>query len=608
MKPREFLDLLWQYKPEEQYILVWTLQEKRSHWFQDVAKAAEFVAGAVEGMDVYVGVGLSKENHGPARRCKSEEVSGICGIGTDLDLKSEAHGDKALPATIKDALSVLPAAMPPTIIIVTGNGVHAWWLFKEPYMFDSDDERKNVARVITRWHTMLRRNSAAKGWVYDRLSDLARVLRIPGTKNHKDPANPKDVTVHSQTGRLYNLYELEEFLDDAAIPDPEEEERAANEWRERFANKALVINTAARIPEEMLNTWMDPKQVDPQTALKFRHTWNRQRHDLKDQTGSGYDLALADFGVDAGLSEQQIVDLIIHHRRIHKQKQRTKLDYYQRTIAKAQRRSEFRPDIPAVPGATGAASTATASPAAPTIATGAEQGAPAAPEGGEAADTTTLRPATDPEADARRKAALCEQISRVLTIPVLRLVKITGKEPQYRMELADSQKIEFANVNKLIAYESVRSAIAATVGKIIPKIKAKEWEVLSQALLDACIVEQGTEEMEWEGAARMYLQHYLAETGFIPSIEGQRLQEQRRPMVIDGKVTVCASDLQTYVNKTTFQNLSVKAVAGMLSALGAKSIRVRGPKFKDQSRWVLPIVEFDPTEYHQHEGGGGDVQ
>jgi hypothetical protein len=31
---------------------------------------------------------------------------------------------------------------------------------------------------------------------------------------------------------------------------------------------------------------------------------------------------------------------------------------------------------------------------------------------------------------------------------------------------------------------------------------------------------------------------------------------------------------------------------------------VRGPKFKDQSRWVLPTVEFDPAEYPQPEGTG----
>lgn len=598
MTPRAFLDLLWRYKPEEQYILIWTLQDKRSHWFQSIDAAGQFAA-AVTGMDVYVGMGLSAQDNGPARRSKSEEVSGICGIGADLDLKSEAHGTKPLPATLADALSILPPLMAPTIIVATGNGVHAWWLFKEPLIFDSDEERAEAARVVARWHTMLRVWSSARGWVYDRLSDLARVLRVPGTQNLKDPANPKDVTVHSATERFYNLSDFEEYLDEIGIPDPEEEERAARQWKERFADKPVAINPDARIPQELLDTWMDPEKVDPQTAMRFRNTWNRQRHDLTDQSGSGYDLALACFGIDAGLSEQQIVDLILHHRAIHKMRHRTRLDYYQRTIAKAEKRTGAAAAVTALPGdLAGPAAPSTTGPVAP-------QGAPVAPEEQQATADTTLPPgAPDPEV---RRALLCQRVSQGLTIPVLRLVKITGKEPQYRMELADGQKIDFPNVNKLIAYESVRSAIAATVGRIIPKIKAKQWELLSQTMLDACIVVDGTEEMEWEGAARMYLQHYLAETGFIPSIEGQRLQEQRRPMVIDGKITVCASDLQTYVNKTTFQTLSVKAVAGMLSALGATSIRVRGAKFKDQSRWVLPIAECDPEEYPQPEGGGADV-
>ncbi|HZT29379.1 MAG TPA: hypothetical protein VFA33_05825 [Bryobacteraceae bacterium] len=600
MTPRAFLDLLWQYKPEEQYILIWTLQDKRSHWFQDLGKAAEFVAATTASMDVYVGVGLSKEDHGPTLRCRSEQVSGICGIGTDLDLKSEAHGNKPLPTTLVEALSILPKDLPPTIIIATGNGAHAWWLLKEPHTFETEQERADVACVLTRWHTMLRLKSAARGWVYDRLSDLARILRIPGTLNHKDPANPKNVIVHSKTERFYNLSDFEEYLDDAQVPDPEEEERAAREWKERFADKPIKIDLAASIPQEMLDTWMDPKKVDPQTAMKFRNTWNRQRHDLKDQSGSGYDLALACFGIDAGLSEQQIVDLIIHHRRLHKLRARTRLDYFQRTISKAEKRTGGA--AAAVPASTPATTTGLAAP----------QAAPVAPEGREATANTT-QPADAPAAPPApsdpelQKAMLCKRISETLGIPVLRLVKITGKEPQYRMELADEQKIEFPNVNKLIAYESVRSAIAATLGRIIPKIKAKEWEALSQVMLDACIIANGTEETEWEGAARMYLHSYLAETNFIPSIEDVRLQDQRKPMVIDGEVTVCASDLQTYVNKTTFQNLSVKAVAGMLSAIGAVSIRVRGPKFKDQSRWVLPIAEFDPQEYPQTKGGEADA-
>ena len=72
--------------------------------------------------------------------------------------------------------------------------------------------------------------------------------------------------------------------------------------------------------------------------MRFRNTWLRQRHDLKDQSGSGYDLALACFGMDTGLSEQQVMNLIIHHRAHHGQRQRTRIDYFQRTIAKATQR------------------------------------------------------------------------------------------------------------------------------------------------------------------------------------------------------------------------------------------------------------------------------
>jgi hypothetical protein len=77
---------------------------------------------------------------------------------------------------------------------------------------------------------------------------------------------------------------------------------------------------------------------------------------------------------------------------------------------------------------------------------------------------------------------------------------------------------------------------------------------------------------------------YLSETGFIDTIEGQQVQSQRKPIVLDGKVAICASDIQMYINKTMLQMLSVKAVASMLGALGGMSIRVRGQKFKEPER------------------------
>jgi hypothetical protein len=199
----------------------------------------------------------------------------------------------------------------------------------------------------------------------------------------------------------------------------------------------------------------------------------------------------------------------------------------------------------------------------------------------------------DPMAE---KALLCERLSAVLGVRICRLVKFAGKEPTYHMEL-EAGKTEFLSVRKLMSQSAVREEVAASTGKIIRKFKGKDWDQLAQVMLDACVIEQGGEENEWEGAARMYVAQYLSETGFIDTIEGQQVQSQRKPIVLDGKVAICASDIQMYINKTMLQMLSVKAVASMLGALGGKSIRVRGQKFKEQGRWVLPLDQFDPAEY-----------
>jgi hypothetical protein len=581
MTPLEFLAHLWQDKPEEHFVLVWTHPDKRSRWFTKIDAAAEYIAAVNGGKDVYVGVGLAGKDYGPAHRCASEEITGLTGMWADLDLLSDAHSKKALPQSIEQALTILPPSMPPTIIVATGNGLHCWWLFKEPYIFDDESDRKDVARTAARWHTMLQLTAATHGWSYDRLSDLARVLRIPSTTNVKDPAHPKPVQIHSSNDYRYNISDFEEFLDDAAIPDPESEERAAREWAERFADKPLTINLNARIPDELIQAWAE-------ADMRFRNTWARQRHDLKDQSQSGYDLALAYFGLEAGISEQQIVDLMIHHRHLHRQKHRTRVDYFQRTITKAAKRSHgIEPfTVPPVTSAPSAPSTTQTGPAG-------EQAAPGAPESTQSKQNATLDP-------AMARAKMCEKISQVVGIRILRFVKIDGKDPQYRMELNEG-KIEFPNVAKLISQEAMRVAIAAAVGKLIPKIKPKLWEQVAQLILNACEVEEGSEEMEWEGAARMYLHEYLSETGFIPTVEEQRIQDQRRPMVLNGKITVCAGDLQVYINKTASQApVSTKAVAGMISALGAKSFRHRGQGFKEQSRWLLPD-EFNPADY-RHEG------
>jgi len=573
--PRWFLHELFAGKPDELYLLLWTLADKRSRWFRDIDAAASAVE-ALAAQDVYVGVGLSPKDYGPAYRCPSEEIAGLAGLWADFDVLSEAHAKKALPATIQDALAIIPELLPPTLVVATGNGAHAWWLFKEPYIFDNDGERKAAAHLVARWQTLLRLNAAARGWAFDRLSDLARVLRIPGTLNGKDPAHPKPVTLYQLTDRRYNFSDLEEYLDELGLPGPEADEHNRRAWAERFKDKPIVVDLRAELPEELVKRLLE-------ADLRFRHTWFRQRHDLKDQSQSGYDLALADFGMDAGLSDQQIVDLIVQHRRMHRQKARTRADYYERTLAKAAQRGGGIETLPPAPLPTATAPVGAI--------------APKAASGDKPAGTPTAGQEPPPSVDPLvAKAALCEYISQVLGVRILRIVKITGKEPTYQLVL-ENAKIELAHVGKLLDQNSIRMAIATATNRLIKRLKPKLWDQLAQSMLDALIEEEGGPETQLEGAMRMYLEQYLTDVAFIPAIDGQPSNVSRRPMLIDGQIAVNSADLQLFINKTFFQNLSVKAVASMLAAIGAKNIRIRGAKNREQGRWLLLADQFSPADY-----------
>ena len=149
MTPLDFLELLWQYKPEEQYILIWTLP----------GQAVALVHGRGQGCGVRRASARRTWTCTSASACRRRTTvprggasrrrsSGICGIGTDLDLKSEAHGNKPLPTTLADALSD-PAARtcrPPSssrpATARTPGGCS-----RSRYVFETDEERARTLRA-----------------------------------------------------------------------------------------------------------------------------------------------------------------------------------------------------------------------------------------------------------------------------------------------------------------------------------------------------------------------------------------------------------------------------------------------------------------------------
>ena len=237
----------------------------------------------------------------------------------------------------------------------------------------------------------------------------------------------------------------------------------------------------------------------------------------------------------------------------------------------------------------------------PTTGLVAPQGGPVTPEDQQAANTAR-------ELTLEEKDALCTKIAVLLKTAIVRLVELDGKNAPFHMRLAGGRVIPFATYEKFTNQQCVRNAIGAATRKVIPRFKPKAWDELSQWMLDACYIEEPTDEEDLVRGARLHIRNYLKETGFIASIEDQRVQDQRKPIIIeDGRIAVSTLDFQAYMAKTTCQKVSQPEAASMLVAAGGTKYRVWGRKY-DQIRRVLPYPEFDPKEIRPQEGDCGIVQ
>jgi putative DNA primase/helicase len=189
MDAGRFLTALFGECPSGLWFYLWTLPDKRSEWFEveNVAKAAEY-AERTRGKlrDCYVGVALGSERGMPVQRIKAEATAGIVGLWADVDIADPAHKKPNLPPTIEDARGLVESmGVPPSIIVHSGHGLHAWWLFQEPWVFEGEEDRKSAMAASQSWNDQLRQKARPRGWDVDATHDLARVLRVPGTLNCK---------------------------------------------------------------------------------------------------------------------------------------------------------------------------------------------------------------------------------------------------------------------------------------------------------------------------------------------------------------------------------------------------------------------------------------
>jgi hypothetical protein len=315
----DFLTLIFAAAPDNTFITVWTAYNRRSRFFpvQCLGEAAVYAVthGAVT--DVYTGCGLQGRDLGPHTRGGVADVAAITAAWADLDVV-KPQATKPYLRSLDAALDLLEAApIRPTLAVASGGGLHPWWVFKEPLFTATPTERAAAAHLVKGWQETLRRLAEARGATLDATHDLGRILRIPGTINHK---HQKPVTLLWADGPRISPSDFETWL-------PELSPRAAT-VPTYTSTRPFVLRADAAAPAAALSALLA-------NDSRFARTWRRERPDLRDQSASGYDLALASLAVWAGWSDQAIVDLLIAHRRMHRDRLKLRPDYFLRTLARA---------------------------------------------------------------------------------------------------------------------------------------------------------------------------------------------------------------------------------------------------------------------------------
>ncbi len=210
MNTYDFLETVFGYADEGLFAHLWTLPDKITYSFSvaDLESMADKAAQLSEdGKEVYVCVGLTESALPANSRTSTKSVVAVPGLWADIDILHDAHKAKTLPETIEEAKSIIPPQFPPSLLVHSGHGLQVWWVYREP---DAPDG------LCERLQAVMRGKATLHGWTLDATHDAARVLRVPGTVNHK--SKPVPVQVLEESDIRYNPEDFDDVLPELKKP------------------------------------------------------------------------------------------------------------------------------------------------------------------------------------------------------------------------------------------------------------------------------------------------------------------------------------------------------------------------------------------------------
>ena len=241
-------------------------------WPRTIEEAVAIAMKRGASENVYFGVATRRDQSSG----KKSNVSHFPGVWVDVDFKDFKGGEKEA----WEKLDAFP--LKPTIIVHTGGGLHLYFLLNEPIPITPD--------LVLELEALNKAFAQALGG--DHCHSLDHILRIPGTVNWPDQEKiqrgrvPGSVRLLVHDGPRYSFEQLEAMISASSSQN--------NNRSEQNHSERTDLSLPPRFLELLKHN------------AKIKATWEGNRKNLKDQSGSGYDMAMTNQLVSHGFSDNEI--------------------------------------------------------------------------------------------------------------------------------------------------------------------------------------------------------------------------------------------------------------------------------------------------------------
>ena len=227
----------------------------------------------------------------PDKRKTQSDIKDITALWLDIDAKNFQDGQVEIMQNIKDF------SLPPNIIVDSGHGYHLYWILEEPIINRTDEQTNELKQILSSLAGVLRSDSQS--------NNFDRVLRLPGTINAKDPANPKRCSiVQINQDHYYSLEDFDQYKNYQYFDSVEADQVSLDyEGEETFVDQGNPLQAQKNIE--------NLKKISPKIKQMII-TGNCPRDKNKDCTKSGRDMTVITALVAANYNYSTIKSIFLN--------------------------------------------------------------------------------------------------------------------------------------------------------------------------------------------------------------------------------------------------------------------------------------------------------